>query len=315
LTNLYVTQIAVDQANASIAYVTFSGFTPSLGSHVFRTADAGLTWTDISQNLPDTPFNDFVVDPDLPNVFYAAADSGVFVTTDGGSTWAVAGTNNTTGTRSLPDAVVLSLKIHRASRVLRAATHGRGGWDLPLPPAVVSGNPDFGLFTEQTTEQINAGQSASFNMSVGGANAFSGNISVSCTVAPVGPVCTANPGSVTLAGSQRSNFVISFVTSSGTGAMMKSSPDRNLRGYAPILWFAVVTVVLSTLKVQRPSTKIHSAVVISACLLFSAGCGGSGSGGSGGQHAPPTQPGTYNVTVTGTSGTLNHGTSVVVIVR
>jgi len=125
------------------AYVAFSGFAFVAGSindptgHLFKTTDGGATWTDISctvascvspaaSDLPNTPVNDVVVDPDVAGTLYAATDIGVYI-----------GTCTTTCTWStlsagLPRVAVLSLKLHRASRTLRAATHGRGVWDIVL---------------------------------------------------------------------------------------------------------------------------------------------------------------------------------------
>jgi hypothetical protein len=57
------------------------------------------------------------------------------------------------------------------------------------------------------------------------------------------------------------------------------------------------------------------------CLLFSTliilpACGGgSSSGGGGGGGHPGTPAGTYNVTVTGTAGSLTHATTVSLIVQ
>jgi len=124
-----VTAIAVSPTNAQTAYSTFSGYSgfnsDTLG-HVFETFNGGTTWTDISSNLPNVPVNDIVVDPDFSNTLYAATDIGVFSTTNGGTSWAPLGTG-------LPTVVIMSLKLHRATRILRAASYGRSAWDIQLP--------------------------------------------------------------------------------------------------------------------------------------------------------------------------------------
>ena len=123
LPSRFVSQVAVDPRVATTAYLTVSGF----GSgHVFRTTNGGVNWTNISGNLPDAPANDIVVDPSLPNTLYVATDVGVLQTTNGGGTWSPLGTG-------LPNSAVLSLKLHSASRTLRAGTHGRSAWQTHLP--------------------------------------------------------------------------------------------------------------------------------------------------------------------------------------
>ena len=129
--NRSVTAIAVNPTNAQNAFATFSGYSgfgDTLG-HVFKTTNAGTVWTDISSNLPNVPVNDIVVDPDMPNTLYVGTDIGVFATTDGGSTWAPLGTG-------LPAVVIMSLKLHHATRILRAASYGRSAWDIQLPAPV-----------------------------------------------------------------------------------------------------------------------------------------------------------------------------------
>ena len=93
---------------------------------MFKTTDYGITWTDISGNLPDIPMNDIVADPDLPGTLYLASDIGVFQTSDGGQNWS-------TLSNGLPARLVRSLNLHRPTRTLRAATYGRSMWDLALP--------------------------------------------------------------------------------------------------------------------------------------------------------------------------------------
>src|SRR5712691_9204024 len=110
---------AVDPLDPATVYVTFSGFpTAGLLGHVYKTTSRGASWADISGNLPNIPVNGIVVDPDLPQALYIATDAGVMVTTNGGGNWSSLG-------NGLPRVVVSSLVLHRASRVLRAATHGR----------------------------------------------------------------------------------------------------------------------------------------------------------------------------------------------
>ena len=126
--NRAITALAVDFANPNSAYVAlsgFSGFGDTLG-HVFKTSNGGTSWSDISGNLPNIPVNDIVVDPDIANTLYVATDIGVFTTADGGATWSVLGTG-------LPRTAILSLKLIRSSRTLRAASHGRSAWDFSVP--------------------------------------------------------------------------------------------------------------------------------------------------------------------------------------
>jgi uncharacterized protein (TIGR03437 family) len=141
----FITQLAVDSKNALIVYVTFSGYSGFFGDnqgHVFRSSNGGAGWVDISGNLPNIPVNDIVVDPDLMNTYYVATDIGVFRTVDAGLTWAPLGSG-------LPRVVISGLKLHRSSRVLRVATHGRSMWDLAVPlstpnpvPSVTSVSPN-----------------------------------------------------------------------------------------------------------------------------------------------------------------------------
>jgi hypothetical protein len=183
LPNRSVTAIAVDAADPSgkTAYVAYSGFSyagpdalnPNITisdpqGHIFKTVDEGNTWTDIScsvaspgncstpalTDLPNIPVNDLVIDPDVPGTIYAATDLGVFVAncTIMPCTW-------TTLSTGLPRVAVLSLRLHEPSRTLRAATHGRGAWDINLnnfsfngphissitPPSANVGGPQFTL--------------------------------------------------------------------------------------------------------------------------------------------------------------------------
>ena len=118
----WITRLAVDPTDANLAYVTVSGFrNGSPTAHVFRTANAGANWTDISGNLPDAPVNDLVIDPRNRTRLFVASDVGVFLSADGGITWASAGTG-------LPLVPISDLEATGSGgvTVLTAATFGMG---------------------------------------------------------------------------------------------------------------------------------------------------------------------------------------------
>jgi hypothetical protein len=129
-----VTQIAVSPASSKIAYVGFSGFSSCSicdgKGHIFEfNGSTGTdTFTNITGNLPDTPVNDIVLDPNdtTNNTIYVATDVGVFGTTNGGTSWSVLASG-------LPHVESTSLKLNNTARVLWVGTHGRGEWALQLP--------------------------------------------------------------------------------------------------------------------------------------------------------------------------------------
>ena len=170
LPNRVQTSSAADPRDARVAYATFSGFSGMNGDtlgHVFMTASGGAEWSDISGNLPNIPVNSVVADPEIADTLYVATDIGVFATNDRGAAWTQLGAG-------LPIVPVTSLALQPASRVLTAATFGRGAWDLRLgggmafhltslsPASAAVGAASFTLnvkgsgFTNQSTIRLNS---------------------------------------------------------------------------------------------------------------------------------------------------------------
>jgi len=127
LPSRYISGVTVDPSNPAHAYAVFSGFSrrwiPGGGvGHVFETTNGGLTWTDISGNLPDIPGDALV----LSNQHLAlGTDQGVFTAVAGQGTatsWSRLGTG-------LPNAVVNDL-TEGPGGFIYAATHGRGVWRI-----------------------------------------------------------------------------------------------------------------------------------------------------------------------------------------
>jgi Transmembrane protein 131-like N-terminal len=168
-----LSSVVVDphDATGSTVYVTVMGFTGNgiNAPHVYRSIDAGAQWTNISSNLPDAPANSVVVDPNDANTLYVAMDTGVYVTTEVASCasancWSVYGT-------SLPNAPIVELAAAAAMPTgdglageLRAATYGRGIWQIPLLTAstvvqpVISLSPAALTFGTQAVGTVSAPQ-------------------------------------------------------------------------------------------------------------------------------------------------------------
>ncbi len=96
------------------------------GGHVFMTTDGGLDWTDVSGNLPDLPAYTLALDSGTGNL-YVGMDDGVYVSTDQGNTWSPFGAG-------LPHAQVRQLEFNADLQILAAGTHGRGLWEILVPP-------------------------------------------------------------------------------------------------------------------------------------------------------------------------------------
>jgi hypothetical protein len=123
-----IADVAVDWSDASLAsvYVAFGG----IGDNRRIWRFDGTRWEVRSgsaggNNLIDVEHNALVVDPLAPNNIYVGADIGVWHSPDQGMTWKPL-------QNGLPDAPVFDLQIHPTQRLLRAATHGRGVYEIQL---------------------------------------------------------------------------------------------------------------------------------------------------------------------------------------
>jgi photosystem II stability/assembly factor-like uncharacterized protein len=89
----------------------------------------GVSWASASGQgdaaLLDVEHNALICDRAEPNSLYVGADIGVWCSRDKGQTWQPL-------SAGLPDAPVFDLQIHPTRRLLRASTHGRGLFELPL---------------------------------------------------------------------------------------------------------------------------------------------------------------------------------------
>jgi photosystem II stability/assembly factor-like uncharacterized protein len=122
-----ITDLAVDWADATLGsvYLAFGG----LGDRRRVWHFDGTRWASRSgapgSDLLDVEHNALAVDRTAPQHVYVGADIGVWHSSDSGATWAPL-------QNGLPDAPVFDLQLHATQRLLRAATHGRGVYELAL---------------------------------------------------------------------------------------------------------------------------------------------------------------------------------------
>lgn len=118
-----VYEIAIDPLRSGIIYAGGR-------NGVFRSIDGATLWSRVSEGLPNRTVLSLVIDPAFPSTLYAGVErSGVFRSTNGGSSWAEYS--------GLFGHDAFSLAFDPTSRVLHAGT--REG--VFATPSLVGGNP------------------------------------------------------------------------------------------------------------------------------------------------------------------------------
>jgi Bacterial Ig-like domain (group 3) len=145
-----------------------------------------------------------------------------------------------------------------------------------------------------------AGTGNTATINVAGTNGFSGTVNLTCSVTTSlsnvndKPVCSLSPTSVSISGSTAQAATLTVTTTPASTAYLWPSAGGTFLTFAMLF--------------MRPRRRnIWNACLALSILLASAGviaCGGGSSGGSGTAGNSGTTPGTYTITVTGTSGVV-----------
>lgn len=116
-----ISDIGVRPNNSNYVFVSFVGYTDSV--KVVYSNNAGVSWTNVSYNLPNVPV--WSIEVDGSNNVYVGTDIGVFYKSNGSTTWQPYGNN-------LPNVPVSGLALNSTADQLLASTFGRGVWKSDL---------------------------------------------------------------------------------------------------------------------------------------------------------------------------------------
>jgi hypothetical protein len=170
--------------------------------------------------------------------------------------------------------------------------------------------PPFLVSSLTPTTAVPAGKTADYAISVSTASGFGQQVLLSCT-APATISCAVSPSSVTPSTTLSPSALLTVSTALRTVAPpssnIKIDPFVALRHFGTtwlMCLLAVFMIVVIAAHRRRPMTAAFGFAVV--LLLVSAACSGSGPSG-----VPAGTPaGNYQITVTGTSGTLTNSTTL-----
>jgi hypothetical protein len=117
--DLWVSEVAASKHKKERVYATLNGyrwddFTP----YVFMSENFGQTWKNITGNIPASPVNALVEDPNNENLLFVGTDNGLYASIDQGTSWELF-------QNGMPNVAVHDLVIQPEAKHLLIGTHGR----------------------------------------------------------------------------------------------------------------------------------------------------------------------------------------------
>ncbi|MBU3741048.1 MAG: T9SS type A sorting domain-containing protein [Candidatus Kapabacteria bacterium] len=118
----FITDIEVDPTNPKRIWVTYGAF--NSGIKVAEITD-GVVKNVSGNGLPNVPANTITVAEGSPRRLFLGTDAGVYVCDIGSTLWSPYGS-------AMPTTVISDLEVLPSTKKLRAATYGRGIWEVDI---------------------------------------------------------------------------------------------------------------------------------------------------------------------------------------
>jgi len=118
---LEISDLEVDPFDMNIVYIVSPGYQ---AGKVFKSTDAGVSWTDITGSLPPVTAKAIETYNDEPGGLFVGTDAGVFYKDDNLNDWLEYG--------ELPHTRVDDIEIQYSQQLIRIGTHGRGVFEASI---------------------------------------------------------------------------------------------------------------------------------------------------------------------------------------
>jgi len=292
--------IAFDPATPTTVYVGAVA-TDATVNHLWKSTNGGASWTAIDGSASagngfpfGIPVHVIRIHPTQNQTLFAGTDFGVYTSSNGGSTWSRFGSN-------LPLVAVRDLYLAPDGSLLRAATYGRGVWELQTAQV--------GVALNTTTATINPSTATSFTATV---TNYATDNKVDWTVSAgggtVSPTQTASGAATTYTAPATPGV---YTVTAASHEAPAATATATVTVYNPAA--VVVSVVPATATLTTGGTLTFAATVANAP---GQGVTWSASGGAitaGGVYTAPATPGTYTVTATSGWPGTTAGTATVTV--
>ncbi len=168
---------------------------------------------------------------------------------------------------------------------------------------------DFSMSTPTTTQtqSVTRGGAATFTFSFAPTSgAYPGTVTFAATGLPVGATASFSPSTIAANGGAQT-VTLTIQTSAVAGLSQPVSPLSHRGG---LIAFALLFLPLAgTRRMRRVARKLSGRASLALLLLLSFGAV-AGLSGCGGSSKPVVQPQSYTITVTATSGSVQHSSNV-----
>ncbi|MEM8585166.1 MAG: hypothetical protein AAGF87_12890, partial [Bacteroidota bacterium] len=117
-----ISDLEVDFVDVDLIYISAAGYAD--GQKVWRSSDAGDTWTNISGDLPNVSTGAIELVDGTDGGIFVGNDNGVYYRDNQSNQWDIFG--------DLPNTRVEDIEIQYSAEIIRVGTHGRGVLEAPL---------------------------------------------------------------------------------------------------------------------------------------------------------------------------------------